>query len=79
MIDPIEAHKKFQEHGLPAKYLKQILDEIKKLPSDRLDVDRKARIITFFKGFSSAATLDDTKAFLVSANCKEFCANNLVT
>lgn len=72
-------HKEFQKYGLPAKDLNQILEEIEKLPSDRLDADRKARILTFFKGFSTAATLDDAKALFVSTNSKVCCSNRLAT
>lgn len=72
IIDPVATHKKFQKYGLPAKDLNQILQEIEKLPSDRLDAELKARILTFFKGFGAEATLNDTKALFVSTISKEY-------
>lgn len=66
LIDPISAHKQINRNGLPANDLDRILQEIENIPSDRLDADRKTRFITFFRGFSSDATLKDVKALLVS-------------
>lgn len=45
--------------------LASLLGAIEEIPSDRLDAEKKARFVTYFKGFAKEASLDDVKAMLV--------------
>ena len=66
VIDPVEAYNKYKDDGIDGNDFNGLIHEIENVPSDRLDADRKARILTFIKGFAENASLDDVKATFVS-------------
>lgn len=66
MIGLNDAHEYLQKWGFQQSGVVALLEEIEKIPTDRMDAERKARFATFFKGFQRNAPLDDTKAALVS-------------
>lgn len=61
-----DAEKYFQQNGVVSTELNGLLKAIEDLPLDHLDAGKKARFITYFKGFGAGAPLDDIKATLVS-------------
>lgn len=58
--------KYLQRWGFRENDLAEALRRAENIPSDRLDADRKARLITFMKATKHEASLDDVKAALVS-------------
>lgn len=58
--------KYLQTYGYRQSDIDEILKRAEKIPSDQLDVDRRARLLTFLKGTKHEASLADIKAALVS-------------
>lgn len=66
IIKPEDWQKYLQRWGYQQNDLTEILRRAENIPSDRLDADRKARLITFLKATEHLASLDDVKVALVS-------------
>lgn len=61
-----DAQKYLGRYGVASNDLAALVKAIEEIPSDRLDAERKARFVTYFKGFGKEASLDDINAMLVS-------------
>lgn len=69
IINAEEAHQKIIKtigFAPTAAFLNTLANDTEKYSADILDPERKQRILTFFKGLSKEATLDETKATFVS-------------
>lgn len=66
VVKPEDAQKAFQIIGVLPADMTNLLQAIDGIPSDRLDAERKARFVKFFKGFGREASLDDVKATFIS-------------
>lgn len=66
LITTEDWHKYLQTWGFQQSDLDEILKRVDNIPSDKLDSDRKARLLTLLKGTKHEATLDDVKAAHVS-------------
>lgn len=61
-----DAQKYLKRNGVESTDQASLLKAIEEIPSDRLDAEKKARFVTYFKGFGKEASSDDIKAMLVS-------------
>lgn len=66
VITPNEWQTYLQRWGYRENDVAEILRRAENIPADRLDVSRKARLLTFLKAIKHEASLDDVKAALVS-------------
>lgn len=53
-------------NGPTTTYLNEMFKEADKISADKLEVERKTRLVIFFRGFGNEATLDEVQATLVS-------------
>lgn len=65
-VKPEDQYQYLQRWGFRQSDMDKILQKVNEIPSDRLNTERKARLITFMKGIQNKATLDEIKAALVS-------------
>lgn len=68
IIDAEQANEKLKTIGFASTvaFLKTLTNDADKYSAEILDPEQKQRILTFFRGLSKEATLDETKATFVS-------------
>lgn len=68
IIDAEQANEKLKTIGFAstAAFLKTLTNDADKYSAEILDPEQKQRILTFLRGLSKEATLDETKATFVS-------------
>lgn len=72
IVTPDDWQKYLQRWGFRENDLAEILRRAENIPADRLDAERKARLVTFMKATKHEASLDDVKAALVSQFIAKF-------
>lgn len=72
IVKPEDAHQYLQTWGFRQPDMTKILEKVQDIPSDKLDSERKSRLITFMKGTQHQASLDDIKAAFVSPFLNDF-------
>lgn len=67
VVKPDDVYTYLQRWGFRQSDMTKILQKVDEIPSDSLNLERKARLSTFLKGIKNKATLDEVKAAFVSA------------
>lgn len=66
VVRPEDVYTYLQRWGFRQQDMEKILQKVNGIPSDSLNAERKARLVTFLKGIQNKATLDEIKAAFVS-------------